>query len=110
MRLQNVLKIYMESVSLLEIEVVYALPRIQFRYCVKIPFDSSVRDAIIASGFLSRFDHLELNSLSVGIFSKVVTLETILKPHDRIEIYRPLVASPKKLRKLRANKSKLTSP
>ena len=109
MRLQSALKNYMGSESLFEIEIVYALPNIQFRYCVKVPVDSTVRDDISTSGFLSRFDYLELNSLNVGIFSKLVNLDTILNPNDRIEIYRPLAASPKKLRKLRANQSKFPS-
>jgi putative ubiquitin-RnfH superfamily antitoxin RatB of RatAB toxin-antitoxin module len=42
----------------------------------------------------------------VGIFAKFATLDTILRDKDRVEIYRPLVADPKKARKDRAAEGK----
>ena len=87
-----------------EIEIVYALPDEQFSFCVNVPFGSTVRDGIVQSGLLSKFNDLKLEHLRVGIFSKLVDLNTRLKDGDRIEIYRPLVLSPAMARRLRANK------
>jgi len=42
----------------------------------------------------------------LGIFSKFATLDTILRKKDRVEIYRPLIADPKKVRKERAAQAK----
>ena len=94
----------MGSNGLFKIEVVYALPEQQFSFWVDVPFGSTVRDAIVQSGLLSKFNDLKLEHLRVGIFSKLVDLNTRLKYGDRVEIYRPLVLSPAMARRLRANK------
>ena len=44
----------------------------------------------------------------VGIYSKIRPLDTILRKHDRVEIYRPLLADPKEVRKKRAAEGKRT--
>ena len=95
----------METGSLLEIEVVYALPNEYFSLRLKVPFGSTVRDGIIKSGLLLKFTNLELGLINVGIFSNLVTLDTKLHPEDRIEIYRPLIFSPTMARRLRAKKT-----
>ena len=94
----------MGSDGLLEIEIVYALADEQFSISVNVPFGSTVGDAILQSGLLSKFNDLKLERLRVGIFSKLVDLNARLKDGDRVEIYRPLVLSPAMARRLRANK------
>ena len=59
----------MECALLIEIEVAYALPEVQFLQPLKLAEGSTVRDAIDASGVLSRFPSIELNRNPVGIFS-----------------------------------------
>lgn len=49
--------------------------------------------------------HPEVKNLSIGIFSTIVTLDHIVKIRDRIEIYRPLSASPKERRKRHAKQT-----
>ena len=61
---------------------------------------STVTDVLHQSGLLQ--SHPEVNAFSVGIFSKVVSLNTVVKSGDRIEIYRPLVLDPKEKRRQRA--------
>ena len=41
---------------------------------------------------------------AVGIFSRKVPLDHVLRDGDRIEIYRPLTADPKEMRRQRALK------
>ena len=95
----------MEIGSLLKIEVVYAPPYEYFSLRLKVPFGSTVRDGIIKSGLLLKFRNLELDSINVGIFSNLVTLDTKLHAEDRIEVYRPLIFSPAMARRLRAKKT-----
>ena len=88
----------------MRIEVVYALPQKQERVSLDLPPDSTVLDAVQASGLLQRLPQVELGR--VGVWGKQVTPETRLRDRDRVEIYRPLIADPKEVRRERAVKRK----
>ena len=88
------------------VEVAYALPDKQSLISIKIKNGSTLKDAIEASGILEAFEQIDLTKDRVGIFAKFATLDTILRDKDRVEIYRPLVADPKKARKDRAAEGK----
>ena len=90
----------------IRVEVCYASTTAQCLLSVDLPEESVVSDAIQRSGILIRFPELVLEQLSVGLFSKKCTLDTILKEGDRVEIYRPLTIDPKVARRLRAAKNK----
>jgi hypothetical protein len=94
------------SEKLINIEVAYALPTKQTIVDVAIKEGTTVEDAIKASNILEQFPDIELNSTKVGIWSRVVKLRDTLIDGDRIEIYRPLIADPKEIRKRRAEKAK----
>ena len=51
------------------------------------------------SGILAQFPHIDLAVQKVGVFAKVVKLDTPLKHGDRVEIYRPITCDPKAVRK-----------
>jgi putative ubiquitin-RnfH superfamily antitoxin RatB of RatAB toxin-antitoxin module len=93
-------------VSEIRVEVVYALPERQYLRTVKLEEGSTVEQAIIASGLLELRKDIDLKSNKVGVYSRPVKLADIITDGDRIEIYRPLIADPKELRRLRAEKSK----
>ncbi|HEY5293740.1 MAG TPA: RnfH family protein [Burkholderiales bacterium] len=88
----------------MHIEVVYALPQKQERVLLDLPPESSVRDAVQASGLLQRLPQVELGR--VGVWGRQVTPETRLRDRDRVEIYRPLIADPKAVRRERAAKAR----
>jgi uncharacterized protein len=90
----------------IDIEVAYAKPDEQIIIPLAVPFSTTVEQAIEQSKILERFEEIDLTKNKVGIFSKPCTLNTPLREHDRIEIYRPLIADPKLVRKQRANKNK----
>ena len=94
---------YTVNADLLEVEVVYARPEQQVLIQLSVPGGSTARDAIIRSNILSDVPGLDLETLAVGIFARRVTLDYILKPGDRVEIYRPLTMSPVEARRWRAN-------
>lgn len=88
------------------VEVAYALPQRQALLSVSVPVDATVREAIESSGILRMFPEIDLAVNKVGVWSRTVRLEDALQAGDRIEIYRPLIADPKDMRKRRAEKAK----
>ena len=88
------------------VEVAYALPNKQSLISIEIKNGSTLKEAIEASGILETFEQIDLTKDRVGIFAKFASLDTILRDKDRVEIYRPLVADPKKARKDRAAEGK----
>lgn len=92
--------------SEIRVEVVYALPERQYLRTVKLEAGSTVEQAIAASGLLALRKDIDLKSNKVGVYSRPVKLADIITDGDRIEIYRPLIADPKELRRQRAEQSK----
>ena len=91
----------------MSIEVAYALPDKQSLLEVEVPSGSQVQQAIETSGILSLYPEIDLAVNKVGIWNRAAKLTEQLKDSDRIEIYRPLIADPKEVRKKRAEKAKL---
>jgi len=87
-------------VSVLRIEIVYALPGRRALRRVSLNEGSTVEDALRASGLLAECP--EIDALRVGIFGKQASRDTVLQDRDRVEIYRPLEADPKEVRRARA--------
>lgn len=81
--------------------VVYALPYQQTMLEVRISPEATVSQAIELSGILKKFPELDLADLKVGIYGKATKLDAGLHDKDRIEIYRPLIADPREVRKRR---------
>lgn len=88
--------------SLIQVEVVLAMPDRQELKSIKIPAGSTVAEAIIKSGLPDSFEGFELDLDKVGIFGQKVSAEKLLRDGDRVEIYRPLIADPKEIRRQRA--------
>lgn len=90
----------------ISIEVTYALPQRQDVIHLKLSSDSTVQQAIEASGLLQRHSEIDLKKNKVGVYGKLVKLDTLLHERDRVEVYRPLIADPKESRKKRAEEGK----
>jgi len=86
----------------MEIEVAYATPDKQILMSIDVPPGCTVAEAISLSGIREEFPGIELDPKAVGIFSRKVSMDHELKEGDRVEIYRPLLADPKEMRKQRA--------
>lgn len=63
---------------------------------------ATVQQAVERSGVLERNPGIDLARNKVGIYGKVCKLDHEVRDGDRIEIYRPLVADPKTVRKKKA--------
>lgn len=70
---------------------------------LEMPTGATVADALQQSGLAAK--NPEIINFNLGIFSKQVEPQAILKPGDRIEIYRPLTVDPKQKRRERAKAS-----
>ena len=92
----------MENPKQIPVEVVYALPEHQQIIRLNVEDGSSLREAIIRSGVLEQFPEIDLDKAKTGIFGKLSKADTPLRAKDRVEIYRPLIADPKEVRKQRA--------
>ena len=88
------------------VEVAYARDDKQSLISLEVKEGATLKEAIEASGILNTYKQIDLSKDQVGIFSKFATLDTVLREKDRVEIYRILVAVPKKVRKERAAKAK----
>ena len=89
----------------IRVEVVYALPQRQRLVRLSLAEGGTARDAIEASGVCREFPEIDLSRNRIGVYGRVAGLETKLGEGDRVEIYRPLQADPKEVRRKRARKS-----
>ena len=89
------------------VDIVYALRDAQALVTLKLPAGATVRDAVEASGLLGKFPEIDLAKNKLGVFAKLVKPDTALRDRDRVEIYRPLIADPKEVRKQRAAEGKV---
>lgn len=87
----------------LHVNVIYAASTTtQVERSLTVEASCTVALAIRRSGLLTEFPEIDLGTARVGIFSRQVKLDTLVKDGDRIEIYRPLIIDPKQARRLRA--------
>ncbi|MFT5550148.1 MAG: putative ubiquitin-RnfH superfamily antitoxin RatB of RatAB toxin-antitoxin module [Candidatus Azotimanducaceae bacterium] len=84
------------------IEVAYATPQRQKIVECEVDTGTSLRDAVKLSSILQYFPEIEVETCDLGIFGKAVAPQYELADGDRIEIYRPLIADPKEIRRQRA--------
>lgn len=83
----------------MQIGVCYAHAEQQVWMRLEVPDNSRVEEAIRHSGILKRFPEIDLSKQKVGIFGKLVKLDSEVKEGDRIEIYRPITADLKTVKR-----------
>jgi len=86
------------------IEVAYATPELQKIIECEVDYRLSPRDAVRQSGIEQYFAEIDSDSCDLGVFGKSIAEDYVLLDGDRIEIYRPLIADPKEVRRQRAAK------
>lgn len=93
--------------SSINVEVAFALAQRQELVRVKLTEGATVQKAIEASGLIQKYPQIDLAKNKVGIYGKLAKLDAVLRDKDRVEIYRPLIADPKEVRKQRAAEGKV---
>lgn len=84
------------------VEVVYAYPERYFLKKLTLENPITIQNAIVQSGVLEKYTEIDLRQNKVGIFSRLAKLTDMVENGDRIEIYRPLIADPKEIRRKKA--------
>jgi putative ubiquitin-RnfH superfamily antitoxin RatB of RatAB toxin-antitoxin module len=84
------------------VEIAYATPKEQLIVPLKVTGGTTAEQAIKSSGILSKYPEIDLTVNKIGVFGKLSKLDSPLRHLDRVEIYRPLIADPKEIRKQRA--------
>jgi len=88
----------------ISVTVVCALPAGATQIELELPAGSSVADALALSDIGARHPEIDLAASAVGVYGVRVARDTVLADHDRVEIYRPLLADAKELRRRRASR------
>ena len=78
----------------MQIGVAYSEHAQQIWLTIEVPDEATVNDAIVRSGILTMFPHIDLATQKVGVFGKIVKPEAALRPGDRVEIYRAITCDP----------------
>ena len=86
----------------IHVQICYARPDRQFLLDQTVAPGTTILQAITDSGIVQQAADIDVSVMRVGIYGKLKTLDTVLREHDRVEIYRPLIADPKDSRRRRA--------
>jgi putative ubiquitin-RnfH superfamily antitoxin RatB of RatAB toxin-antitoxin module len=97
----------MRDTSRIHVEVIYALPHVQMLVPLDVAEGTTLEEAVRLSGVLEKFPEIDLANAKVGIWNKAAELTAMLREKDRVEIYRPLIADPKEVRRKRAEEGKV---
>jgi len=92
--------------ALVSVQVSYITPQLQFLRTLAVPHGTTIQQAIQLSGLLQEVPDIDLMQMKVGIYSKIKSLDTVLRERDRVEVYRPLLVDPMVARRARANKKR----
>lgn len=90
----------------IRVEIAYARPDEQAIVLIEVPEGTTLEQAILRSRIQERFPEIQLQTAKVGVFGKLSKLSAAVRAGDRVEIYRPLLADPKEVRKKRAAEGK----
>jgi len=93
--------------EMLDVEVCYAMSNKQELVRVRLPQGATLQQGLDASGLLGKYPEIDVKKNKFGIWNKLSKLDAVLRDKDRIEIYRPLIADPKEVRKQRAAEGKV---
>ncbi len=88
-----------------KVDVCYALADKQEVVTVTLATGANVNAALEASGLLEKYPEIDVKKNKFGIWNKLSKVDSPLRDRDRVEIYRPLIADPKEVRKQRAAKA-----
>lgn len=90
----------------MKIEVCYALPQKQEIIAIELDASATLADAVRASGLMEKYPGISLELTKFGVYGKISRADSRLNEGDRVEIYRPLIADPKEVRRKRAEEGK----
>ncbi len=94
------------SDAVIRVEVAYARPDSQSIIALDVEPGVTAEQAVLRSGILEQYPEIDADNCRLGVFGKAVKRDRVLEAGDRVEIYRPLIADPKEVRRQRAAEGK----
>jgi len=88
--------------EMINIEVAWGDPEKQVLLALEVEAGTTLVEAIELSGIRDQVPGMEIDAAHLGIFSRKKPPGFVLREGDRVEIYRPLIADPKEIRRKRA--------
>ena len=89
----------------MRVTLAVALPGRQEVIELDLAAGATVADAIAAAELARRFPGVDFAAMRAGVWSREAGPATRLREGDRVELYRPLKADPKDMRRRRAKAS-----
>lgn len=83
----------------ISIEVAAATPQRQVVVALTVPTGTTLAQAVAQADLQARLPGLEIDEDRLGIYGKRRRPDTVLQEGDRVEVYRPLTADPKEVRR-----------
>ncbi|WP_133405994.1 RnfH family protein [Parashewanella tropica] len=93
------------EVDHITVDVVYALPKQQKIISVTVSPETSAIEVLKQSGMQTFFPEIDYDEVKLGVFSNLIKPDRVMEAGERLEIYRPLIADPKDVRRRRAEKA-----
>lgn len=95
------------------VEVAFATPTKQLIVPLTVPLGTTALQAVVLSKIQEEFEEIDLDTMPMGIFSRLLdgkgrptAKDYVLQLRDRVEIYRPLTIDPMQARLDRAERAK----
>ena len=83
----------------MKVSIAYSTSKKQLWLNLDVSDGTTVIDAIQQSGILKRYPEIDLETQKIGVFGKMTKPDIALKEGDRVEIYRPITADPKTVKR-----------
>ncbi|MFQ3245312.1 MAG: putative ubiquitin-RnfH superfamily antitoxin RatB of RatAB toxin-antitoxin module [Arenicella sp.] len=86
----------------INVSLVFATEQKQWIHEAQVARGTSAQELIESSEFMAKVETLsavKLELLDIGVFSQKIALDYLLEEGDRVELYRPLTADPKEVRR-----------
>ena len=92
----------------MRVQIVYATLIKQRVVELDVPEGTTIYQAVVLSGIVTEFPEIDLGSIPMGVFGVVTKMATttLVRPDDRVELYRSLIMDPKESRRTRAESQK----
>jgi putative ubiquitin-RnfH superfamily antitoxin RatB of RatAB toxin-antitoxin module len=87
----------------LMIEIVYALPDVQYVMSLGVPQGTTIYGAIGMTDLMKECPEIDWTRYAVGVYGVRKSLQDWVADGDRVEIYRPLIHNPMDARRARVS-------
>ncbi|MEM7081826.1 MAG: RnfH family protein [Pseudomonadota bacterium] len=89
----------MSESTMVRCELVFATPERQVLLSLTVPEGTTAIELVHQSPLAAEFPEVDFSAPPLGVFAQRVATDYIVQEGDRVEVYRPLTADPKDVRR-----------